>query len=113
NTDRAAKGLPAVTRRRESVARAFTKPWLSPGEYEALLVGQGFTIEAVNQRTVMLTRHSFELIGAYSGLATVLLGGYSGELASEALMKAAGPALAAAGLEAVPRNWLDVAARKG
>lgn len=90
--------------------RAFSQPWLSREEYQQLLERFGFKIATVHERTVDLTRHSFETIGAYSGCASVVLSGWPVALASEALQRAAGPALEAAGVEVVPRQWLEMIA---
>lgn len=90
--------------------RAFSRPWLSSEEYRDLLIRNGFIIRYVNERVVMLTEHSFQSIGSYSGLASVLLPGYPPDLASEALKKSAARALAMVGMEEVPRNWIEFVA---
>jgi ubiquinone/menaquinone biosynthesis C-methylase UbiE len=91
---------------------AFSRPWLSKEEYEHLLIRNGFAIENVVERVALLTEHSFQSIGSYAGLASVLLSGYPPELASEALEKSAGRALASIGMDAIPRNWIEFIARR-
>jgi ubiquinone/menaquinone biosynthesis C-methylase UbiE len=108
----AAHGLPRVTRQKGLAERAFSRPWLSVQEYTDLLQRNGFAIRSMVERTVMLTQRSFEAIGAYAGLARVLLSGYPVALACEALAKASGPALAAVNMEVVPRYWLEMVAVK-
>jgi hypothetical protein len=60
----------------------------------------------------MMTRKSFEAIGAYAGLASVLFSGYPVDLASEALQETAGKALSIVNKKVVPRNWLEITAVK-
>ncbi len=103
-------GRPGIRRKRGQVAPASSKPWLSRGEYEAVLDRNGFTIRHVFERTVMLTQRCFETIGSYAGLAGVLLSGYPIEISCEALEKSAGSALATAGMASVPRYWIEVIA---
>jgi SAM-dependent methyltransferase len=112
NEELQARGLQGITRRRGLADRAFSHPWLSIQEYEGLLQQYGFAVRSMVERTVMLTQRSFEAIGAYAGLARVLLSGYPIALACEALAKASGPALAAANMDAVPRYWLEMVAVK-
>jgi ubiquinone/menaquinone biosynthesis C-methylase UbiE len=102
----------AVPRARGS-KRAFSSPWLSKEEYRELLARNGFTIRRVLEIEATLTEHSFQSIGSYTGLATVLLSGYPPELASEALEKSVGQALAMVQMQAIPRNWLEVIAQRG
>ena len=106
------EGKPGIARKRGAAKAASSQIWLSRGEYEDLLRSGGFDVISVVERTVMLTQSSFESIGSYVGLATVLLSGYPPGLACEALEKAAGPALAASGMQSVPRLWIEVVARK-
>jgi len=72
----------------------------------------GFDVSSEKVRTVPLTQRSFEAIGAYAGFAQVLLSGYPVKLACEALQAAAAPTFEAAGIERVPRNWLEVVAAR-
>jgi ubiquinone/menaquinone biosynthesis C-methylase UbiE len=101
-----------IRRTKGAGRRAFSQPWLSRDEYRQLLENNGFEITAVRERTVELTRHSFETIGAYSGCASVVLSGWPVDLASAALQRAAGPTLDEAGVDAVPRQWLEMVATR-
>jgi ubiquinone/menaquinone biosynthesis C-methylase UbiE len=103
-------GGPAIRRVRGTAARAFSRPWPARQEWCARLERKGFRVLAAHERTVMMDRRSFESVGAYAGLASVLLSGYPVELACEALQAAAAPAFAAIGATAVPRLWLEVTA---
>jgi SAM-dependent methyltransferase len=107
-----AAGLPGIKRQRGTGAPAFSKPWLSSQEYQDALAAAGLNLIRVHERTVMLNQRSFETIGAYAGLARVLLSGYPVQLACEALDRAAGATLAAVGMTEVPRYWLEVAGAK-
>ena len=105
-------GEAAVTRRRDVSKRAFSHPWLSPDEYKLALERTGFFPESFLERRVLLTRHSFETIGSYAGLASVLLSGYPVRLACRALEQSAGPAMADFGVDSIPRLWMEMTARK-
>ena len=107
-----AQGQPGIKRQRGTAGRAFSKPWLSTADYASSLHAAGLGVSAVNERTVMLTRSSFEKIGAYASLAKVLLSGYPVKLACEAMERAAGPTLEAVGMVEVPRYWLEMTAIK-
>jgi len=109
---RRAAGQPGIPRRRGTVALAFSSRWPSPGEWEQLLVDHGFALVSRNERTVVMTRHSLETIGAYAGFAEVLLSGYPPIEASRALQATAGNALRTMAMESVPRFWLEIVARK-
>lgn len=103
-----AAGLPGVSRRRGVAGRAFSHRWLSSIEYAERMERQGFRVQFVNERVVLLNQRCFETIGAYAGLAKVLLSGYPEKLACEALQYAAGPTLESVGLNSVPRFWLEM-----
>jgi hypothetical protein len=106
------QGLGGIPRKRGTVQRAFTRRWLTLQEWAAMLHRHGFEMVHVYERTVLLNRRCFEAIGAYAGLASVLLSGYPVNLASEALQVTVEPSLAAVNMEVVPRYWLEVAAIK-
>lgn len=95
---------------RRAGRRAFSVPWLSPDDYGRVASDAGLRVEHQVETVVRLTARNLEDVGAYSGLATVLLPGYDGPVASEALVRAARPVFERAGLAAVPRNWLHVVA---
>jgi ubiquinone/menaquinone biosynthesis C-methylase UbiE len=99
-----------VVRKKGQARPAFSNRWLSAGEYAELLDRHGMVVRRTGERTVMLTQRCFESIGAYAGMASVLLSGYPVELACEALVAAAGPALQAAQADAIPRRWMEMVA---
>jgi hypothetical protein len=99
-------------RRVKDTGRSRPDPWPTKEEWLERLARHGFAIHNVQERTVTMTPRSLQAVGAYSGLASVLLSGYPVDLACEALMAAAIPAFAAAGFESVPRLWLEIAAIK-
>lgn len=113
SAERRAAGKAPIPRQRGKAGRAaFSRPWLSVEEYAGEMAAAGLDLASSNERTVMLDKRCFETIGAYAGLAKVLLSGYPVSLASRALVEAAGPTLAAVGMEAVPRYWVEVVARR-
>ena len=105
-----AAGQPGIRRQRGQSAPMI--PYLAPAEWKALLETHGLEVASMNERTIMMTRSAHEAVGAYSGFARVMVSGYPIELASEALVHAAGPAMDESGYPAVPKNWLEVMARK-
>jgi len=105
-------GLPGVKRRKGRADPAFSRRWLSPAEFRALLERHGFEVFHLAERTVMMSRRAFETVGAYEGLAAVLLSGYPVDLACEALTRSVVNGLDMVGLTEVPRYWLEVAAVK-
>jgi SAM-dependent methyltransferase len=106
---RRAGGAPIVrVRGRGSVA--FSRPWLSADEYAGALETAGFALRSIHERALPMTRRNFETVGAFDGLARVLLSGYPVAAAAEALVRSAGLAMSALGLSAVPRNWLEIVA---
>jgi ubiquinone/menaquinone biosynthesis C-methylase UbiE len=107
---RQAAGEVAGRRRRGTVSRAFSNRWRRPDEWVEELKQHGFDVEQVYERTVIMTQRSFEKVGAYAGLARVLLSGYPVALACEALQASVGPALVAVESREIPRQWLEVAA---
>jgi ubiquinone/menaquinone biosynthesis C-methylase UbiE len=106
------QGRPGLTRTRGRGDAPFSRRWPSPDEYAAALERHGFTIRSVNRRTAIMTRSSFEAIGAYEGCAAALLSGFPVALASEALARSVAPVLEATGRQTVPRQWLEIAAVK-
>jgi SAM-dependent methyltransferase len=105
-----AGGEPGLQRKRGSNRPMV--PYLTPEEWMALLQRHGFEVASTKQRTIMMSQRAHEIFGAYSGFARVMVSGYPVELAGEALVHAAGPAMAEAGFERLPKNWLEVTARK-
>jgi ubiquinone/menaquinone biosynthesis C-methylase UbiE len=103
----------ARLRRVRGAGRGRSSPWPTKKEWVTRLERHGFKLHSIYERTVIMTPRSLEAVGAYAGLASVLLSGYPVDLACEALMAAAAPAFAAAGVKSVPRLWLEIAAIKG
>lgn len=102
-----ARGLPGIPRRREARGGAFTNRWRTPAEWGALFEEAGFATVRLSERVVPMTGESFEAVGAYAGMAEVLLSGYPVASASAALHAAVDPALRSMSLTTVPRNWLE------
>lgn len=103
-----AAGLLGVRRRKGSASAAFSRPWLTVDEYADILAAHGIAVDSTTQRPVVMNARSFESVGAYAGLATVLLSGYPAQLACDALQRAVVPALEVTGLQTVRRRWLEV-----
>lgn len=101
-----------LVRKRGKGGRAFSKGWMSPSEWREVLKRNGLEVIQEYQRTVMMTQHSFETIGAYAGFAEVMLSGYPVEIASEALQEAAGRAFRNLEIKEIPRLWLELTAVK-
>lgn len=106
------QGLGGIPRKRGTARGAFSKRWPSIDDWANMLHNQGFTVKKTFERTVLMNQRCFETIGAYAGLASVLFSGYPVEMASMALQATAGSALAAVGMEVVPRLWLEVIAER-
>lgn len=95
---------------RRAGRRAFSVPWLTPQEYADLTASEGMDVVHVGEVSVHLTAQNLADVGAYSGLATVLLPGYDGLVASEALVRAAAPVFERGGRASVLRRWMQVVA---
>jgi ubiquinone/menaquinone biosynthesis C-methylase UbiE len=106
------QGLPGIKRKRGTSHQAFSKQWPTPAEFTQLLLRNNFEVQWYCHRTMLMNQQSLETVGAYAGLACVLLSGYPVELACEALEASAGPAFNAMGLTEVRRLWLEVVAVK-
>jgi ubiquinone/menaquinone biosynthesis C-methylase UbiE len=106
------QGLGGIKRQRGTSHRAFSKKWPTPEEFTQLLMRNEFAVKWFCHRTIMMNQRSLETVGAYAGLACVLLSGYPVTLACEALEAAAGPAFETLGLTEVRRLWLEVVAGK-
>lgn len=108
NAERAARGEGPVPRIRGKGSRAFRKDWLSAEGWGEAMRAAGIDPFFTADRPVPISREGLALVGAYGGLAEVLMSGYPVEVASQCLMTAAPAAFDALGLEAVPRNWLEM-----
>jgi ubiquinone/menaquinone biosynthesis C-methylase UbiE len=103
-----AAGQPIIRRRKGTTRAAFRNRWYSPPEWQEMLARNGLIARDVHERCVMLDERCLAAVGAYGGLAEVVMSGYPVEEASEALQATAGRALALTGLERLPRNWLEI-----
>ena len=110
NAERSRNGEPPVPRERGRGGRAFSKGWLSPEGWREALQQAGLTVQRSNLRTVPITREGLKLVGAYGGLATVLMSGYPVEIASACLQVGAERAFDLLGIASVPRHWLEITA---
>jgi hypothetical protein len=85
---------------------------MDPDEWEQALVRNGFSVTRVYKRPIAISQRGLELVGAYGGLAEVLMSGYPVKIASECLQEAAGRAFRNLGMQEVIRYWLEVTAVK-
>jgi ubiquinone/menaquinone biosynthesis C-methylase UbiE len=106
------EGKPPIPRKRGTAGRAFDKGWLSAQEWQQTLERNGFIVERNYLRPVPISQRGLELVGAYGGLAEVLMSGYPVEVSSECLQLAAVRAFSKLGLKEVSRNWLEISAVK-
>lgn len=102
------EGKPPIKRQRGTAGKAFDKDWKTPEEWSALLEAEGFEVERVYKRPIPINQRGLELVGAYGGLAEVLMSGYPVDVASECLQYAVGPAFEKMGVSEVIRYWLEV-----
>ncbi|MGF1640817.1 MAG: class I SAM-dependent methyltransferase [Rhodospirillales bacterium] len=107
-----AEGKAGLKRVRGTTRKAFQNRWFSGEEWSALLGAFGLRTIDIHERTLELDGAFFSSIGAYSGLAETLLSGYPVDVACEALQSTVAPALAAVSRTSVPRNWLELWARR-
>jgi ubiquinone/menaquinone biosynthesis C-methylase UbiE len=112
NEQRKAEGLPSVARVRGKSGVAFDKGWLTPEKWTEVLTSHGFTATKKELREVRISRQGLAAVGAYSGLAEVLMSGYPVDIASECLQAAAHSMFDRLGISHVPRFWLEIMARK-
>jgi SAM-dependent methyltransferase len=112
NAANRAAGKSPIPRTRGTASRAFQKGWMSPDEWQELLERQGFHVTRSMKRPVPISQQGLERVGAYGGLAEVLMSGYPVEIASECLQRAVGRAFRKLGVTEAPRNWLEMDAVK-
>jgi ubiquinone/menaquinone biosynthesis C-methylase UbiE len=112
NAELVKAGKPAIKRERGKFGKAFDKDWKTPEEWAALLEAEGFDVERVYKRPIPIDQRGLELVGAYGGLAEVLMSGYPVDIASECLQYAVGPAFEKMGVTEVIRYWLEVTGTK-
>jgi ubiquinone/menaquinone biosynthesis C-methylase UbiE len=112
NAARVAAGEKPIPRQRGKAGHAFDKGWMDPDEWSQALERNGFAVGRVYKRPVEISQRGLELVGAYGGLAEVLMSGYPVEIASECLQEAAGRAFKNLGLTEITRYWLEITATK-
>ena len=112
NAARVEAGEKPIPRKRGKSGHAFDKGWLTPEGWKDALERNGFEVERVYKRSVPISQRGLELVGAYGGLAEVLMSGYPVQIASECLQEAAGRAFRNFGIKEVERFWLEVTAVK-
>jgi ubiquinone/menaquinone biosynthesis C-methylase UbiE len=105
-------GKEPIRRVRKTGHQAFQNRWLSKHEWTELMAKNDIEVVDLRERVVMLNERCFIAISAYVGMVEVLLSGYPVEEASWALQSTVAPALEAFGANEVPRNWLEVWAKK-
>jgi SAM-dependent methyltransferase len=107
-----AQGKEPIKRERGKGTRAFSKGWLSETGWREKLEANGFKITKSFRRSVPISRKGLALVGAYGGLAEVLMSGYPVEIASECLQEGADRAFDNLKIEEVPRYWLEISAQR-
>lgn len=110
NAERAARGEPGIPRKRGTHGRAFQKDWLSAEGWTEALAEAGIDTISAGHRPVPISQKGLQLVGAYGGLAEVLMSGYPVDIASECLQEGAVRAFENLGITEVPRNWLEITA---
>lgn len=113
NAARRAAGERPIPRQRGTVARAFRQTdWLTPADWAAETTAAGFSIIRKGERTMMISQSGLEAVGAYGGLAEVLMSGYPVDVASMCMQQGIARAFGALGITEVPRNWLEIVAER-
>jgi len=112
NMESESKGSPPVRRKRGSRPVGATSRWYTIKEWKTMLEATGLRVHQVYERRVELDEHCLALVGAYGGMAEVLLSGFPVDIASEALHASAKPAMKASNVTTVPRNYLEIWATK-
>jgi ubiquinone/menaquinone biosynthesis C-methylase UbiE len=101
---------PDVTLTRKTKATAMQ--WLSQQDYERLLEDHGFTVLSSTLDEVLMTLESFQDIGRYRLFIEGALPGVPLDAGGDALHHGAAQVFEQQRLSAVPRNWLQVVARR-
>lgn len=110
NAARVERGERPIGRKRGQVGRAFDKDWRTPEQWAETFERNGFATERVERRSVPISQQGLELVGAYSGLAEVLMSGYPVDVASECLQVGARRMFAKLGISEIGRLWLELTA---
>jgi ubiquinone/menaquinone biosynthesis C-methylase UbiE len=103
-----AAGKPPIKRKRGLSGKAFDKDWKTGEEWGALFEKHGFSITRIYKRPIGITARGLALVGAYAGLAEVLMSGYPVDLASECLQEASYTAFERHNVDEIIRYWLEV-----
>jgi len=112
NARREAKGEGPIPRRRGKGGRAFDKNWMTVEQWRDIVSDSGFKVTQARKRLTSISRKGLELVGAYGGLAEVLMSGYPVDTASECLQEAAGRTFDKLCKTEIGRYWLEVTAVK-
>lgn len=99
---------------REKGQRVAAMDWLAPEEYRQLLEANGFQVCQLDNRFAYLAQNTLRAISEYRDFALGALRAVErdSQAASLALREALGPAFRSLGLRRLPRNWLEIVARK-
>lgn len=99
---------------RRKTAGSVAMRWLSADEYASMVQAAGLRVLHVHERQVMLTQASLEAISSYRDFAQGALRAVSEDVgaASRALVSSVRPSFKQLGIARLPRNWLEVVARK-
>ncbi|MEM9386828.1 MAG: class I SAM-dependent methyltransferase [Pseudomonadota bacterium] len=108
NAELIKEGKAPIKRKRGTAGKAFDKDWKTPEGWAGVLEQAGFDVERVYKRPIPIDQRGLELVGAYGGLAEVLMSGYPVDISSECLQYAVGPAFEKMGVTEVVRYWLEV-----
>ncbi|MHA7875460.1 class I SAM-dependent methyltransferase [Roseivivax sp.] len=113
NAERKTRGEPPVPRKRGTVKRAFQQTeWVSEAGWAEAVEAHGLRVTMSRQTPVAISQRGLELVGGYGGLAEVLMSGYPVDIASECMQAGVARAFANLEISEVPRNWLEVTAKK-
>lgn len=112
NAERASRGEAPVPRVRGKATKAFRKDWLSGEDWSAALDAAGLDTTYRADRPVPISEEGLGRVGAYGGLAEVLMSGYPVDIASHCLQAAAPRAFRKLGIDEVARNWLELRATR-
>jgi ubiquinone/menaquinone biosynthesis C-methylase UbiE len=93
-------------------SKAEAMQWLTPEDYRALLERHGFVVEDMHAEEAYLTCKSWQDISQYSEFAHGALPGVPLEIAVDVLQKSVAQAYDELKIRELPRNWLQVVARK-
>lgn len=93
-------------------AKAMAMQWLTPGDYEAHLERNGFEVVSRTLDEALMTLESFQDIGHYWLFIEGALPGAPLDAGAEALHHGVAEIFEQQGLTGVPRNWLQVVARR-